>query len=529
MDFFGFQLKDKAKGKNSNIDSLVSPIAPVPDDGSAVIDAAGNYGIALDIEGSVRDDSELIKRYREVATYPDCNSAIEDIINEAIAAQDDEESVSINLDEIKELSSGIKDKIIEEFDNVKMLLDFEAKGHDIFKRWYVDGRIFYQKMIDEKQPKEGIKELRYIDPRKIRKVKEVKKELSSQGVQVIQDVQEYYVYMNSYLTANNTVGVNTSQAFNSKGIKLPVDSVVYATSGLVDLDKNVVLSYLNEAIKPVNSLRMMEDAIVIYRMSRAPERRIFYIDTGKMSPAKAEEYVKKVMSKYKNKVVYDATTGEVRDDRKYLNMLEDFWMPRPEGSTGTQIDTLPGAENLGQIQDVEYMQKKLFQSLHVPLSRLMPDQAQALFGSSNTVSRDELKFSKFVARLRKRFSVLFLDLLRTQLSLKNIMSVEDFDTFKNKILFDFNQDEYFAEMKESEILKNRFQTLAMVAPYIGTLVDQEYALKKILRLKDEEIKEIQKNNKKNPYFPQDALVQQEMMQNQARSAPASAPSQETKA
>ena len=509
MEFFGLTIKRKNKGEIEN--ALPSPIPPTPDDGSSVINAATNYGISMDIEGTVRDDSELIKRYREVASYPDVDSAIEDIVNEAIAAQDDEESVSLNLDNIEDLADNIKETIQEEFQNVKQLLDFESKGHDIFKRWYIDGRIFYQKLIDENNPKNGIAQLRYIDPRKIRKIKEVKREKNKDGVEITTELKEYYVYMNSYLTVNNTISANISNNYNSQGIKLPIDSIVYTTSGLVDLDKNVVMSWLNKAIKPVNSLRMMEDSLVINRIVRAPERRIFYVDTGNMPPAKAEEYVKKMASKYKNKVTYDASTGVVQDDRKYLNMLEDFYIPRQNGSTGTQIDTLPGATT-GAIDDVDYWQKKLYQSLNVPLSRLMSDQSQAIFGSTNTVSRDELKFAKFVGRLRKRFSELFLDLLRTQLALKNIMSVEQFDAIKNKILFDFNQDEYFSEMKESEILKNRLQTLQLAEPFVGTLLSQEYVLKNILRLKEEEIKEIRESNKKEPYVPRDMELQIQQQQ-----------------
>jgi hypothetical protein len=498
MDLFGLSLTRKKKDDGTRNQSFVNPTS---DDGTNLVQAgsgAGYFGAVVDIEGSVKNEADLIKRYRDIATFPECDMAIEDVVTESIAAIDDEEPVAVDLDDVK-LSDGIKKKIVDEFDEVLTLLDFNTRGHDIFRRWYVDGRLYYQKIVDEKRPKDGIQELRYIDPRKIKKVREVRKELSPSGIQIIKDIEEYFVYSERGLTpgSNGNPNIGTGD-FSTKGIKISPDAITYITSGLIDLDRNVVLSYLHKAIKPVNQLRMMEDALVIYRMSRAPERRIFYIDTGRLPTAKAEQYLKDIQTKYRNKIVYDAASGEIRDDRKYMSMLEDFWIPRIEGGRGTEITTLPGGENLGVIDDIVYFQKKLYQSLNVPVSRLNPDQSSVIFGRQTEVSRDEMKYGKFISKLRKKFSELFLDLLKTNLLIKGIITEQDWEEIKNAIRFNYQQDEYFAEVKESEVLRNRLELLNEIQPYIGQYFSQEYVFKKILRMNDKDIEQINKQNKENP-------------------------------
>lgn len=501
MDIFGLSITKRKKDDGTRNQSFVPPSS---DDGTNLVQSgAGYFGAVVDIEGSVKNEADLIKRYRDISTFPECDMAIEDVVTESIAAVDDEEPVAVDLDDVK-LSDSVKKKIVEEFDEIVTLLDFNTRGHDIFRRWYVDGRLYYQKIVDEKRPKDGIQELRYIDPRKIKKVREIKKEIGTNGVQIIKDIEEYFVYSERGLTpgTNGNPNIGTGD-FSTKGIRINTDAITYVTSGLIDLDRNVVLSYLHKAIKPVNQLRMMEDALVIYRMSRAPERRIFYIDTGRLPTAKAEQYIKDVMTKYRNKVVYDAATGEMRDDRKYMSMLEDFWMPRQEGGRGTEITTLPGGENLGVIDDVVYFQKKLYQSLNVPLSRLNPDQSSSIFGRQQEVSRDELKFVKFISKLRKKFAELFLDLLRTNLLLKGIITEQDWEEIKNTIRFRYNQDQYFAEVKESEILRNRIDLLTQVQPYVGQYFSTEYVFKKVLRMNDKDIEQINKQNEEA------AAIQQE--------------------
>lgn len=493
MDIFGLSITRKKKEDGTRNQSFVNPTS---DDGTNIVQAGGYFGQYVDIEGAVKNEADLIRRYRDISTYPDCDLAIEDIVSETISAVDDEEPVSIILDDVK-LSDSIKKKIVEEFDEIINLLGFNTKGHDIFRRWYIDGRLYYHKIVDVNAPKKGIVELRYIDPRKIKKVREVKKENNEQGVSIIKDIQEYFVYSERGLTpgtnGNPNIGVGD---FSTKGVKINTDAITYITSGLIDLDRNVVLSYLHKAIKPVNSLRMMEDALVIYRMSRAPERRIFYIDVGRLPTAKAEQYIKDLMVKYRNKVVYDAQTGEIRDDRKYMSMLEDFWLPRQEGGKGTEITTLPGGENLGQIDDIIYFQKKLYQALNVPLSRLNPEQSMAMFGRQAEVSRDELKFSKFIGRLRKKFSELFNDLLKTNLILKGIITQQDWDLIANQIRYDFNQDEYYAEVKEAEVLRNRIDLLNQIQPFVGLYYSPQYVQKKVLRLSDKEIEQMEKEIQK---------------------------------
>jgi Bacteriophage T4-like portal protein (Gp20) len=475
MQIFGFEIKRKQEKE------LPSVVAPSSDDGSTVINsAAAYYGMVVDLEGVIKTENDLIRRYREVSQYPDCDSAIEDIVNEAIVAEEDESPVKLNLDDLK-VSDSIKKKMQDEFQQVLYLLDFDSKGHDVFRNWYVDGRLFYQILIDTNQPKKGIQELRFIDPRKIRKIKHVEKAKTDKGVEVVKSIEEYYLF--------NDKGI-TEQTM--QGIKMSLDSVVFAPSGRVDQNTGMTLSYLHKAIKPVNQLKMMEDALVIYRISRAPERRIFYIDVGNLPKLKAEQYVNDIMNKFRNKVVYDATTGEVKDDRKHLSMMEDFWMPRREGGKGTEITTLPGGQTLGQIEDIQYFQQKLYQALNVPISRLKSDSTAFNLGRSSEITRDEIKFNKFVQRLRKKFSQLFLEVLRVQLIAKGIIRADEWDEMTKTIRFDFQRDNYYAEVKESEILQGRMNMLQLIDPYVGKYYSVDWVRKNVLRQDDEEIKEIDK-------------------------------------
>jgi len=503
---FGYQLtKKKPEPKSAQ-----SFVVPQSDDGATSVAASGFYGTYLDIDASAKSENDLINRYRDIALYPDCDSAVEDIVNEAVAAEDDEEIVRLHLEKVKlngsPLSKNIKHAIEEEFSNVLSLLDFNTKSHDIFKRWYVDGRLFYHKIVDVNKPKQGIQELRYIDPRKIKKVRKVnKKKDPVTGVEFIEKIEEFFVYNDKGLIAQ----VPNTVSGGGQGLKIAVDSIALCTSGLVDMDKNMVLGHLHKAIKVVNQLRMVEDALVIYRMTRAPERRIFYIDVGNLPKAKAEQYVKSIMDKYRNKITYDASTGEVRDEKRTLSMLEDFWMPRREGGKGTEITTLDGGANLGEINDVNYFQNKLYQSLNVPLSRLKPDTGMN-FGRQAEISRDELKFSKFVSRLRKKFGELFDDLLRTQLLLKGVMSEQDWDLIKEDIYYDFTKDAYMAEAKEAEIMRNRIDLLNQIVPYVGTYFSREFIYEKVLRMDDEEVDDMKKDIEND-----DELQQQMQMQQQA--------------
>jgi hypothetical protein len=477
-ELFGFQIT-RANQKAKDGGSPQSFTVPTADDGTTTVSAGGYFGSYLDQEGGAKNEEELIRRYREIAIYPEVDTAIDDIVNEAIVADERDQSVSLSLDNLN-LSQKIKSKIRDEFDEILKLLQFEEKGHDIFKRWYIDGRVYYHKVINPDKPRLGLSELRYIDPRKIRKVREIKKQRSNKnGVEMTQSVNEWYVYNEKGMTSPNS----------NMGLKITTDAISYCTSGVIDQNKNVVLSYLHKAIKPVNQLRMIEDAVVIYRIVRAPERRIFYIDVGNLPKVKAEQYLKDVMARYRNKLVYDASTGEMRDDRKHMSMLEDFWLPRREGGRGTEITTLPGGQNLGEIQDVQYFQKRVYKALHVPISRMEQDNGFNL-GRSAEITRDEVKFTKFVQRLRKRFTGLFQDLLKTQLVLKGIITIEDWDSIKSHIQYDFLQDGHFAELKNSELLRERLNLANEVTPYVGKYFSVEFLRKNVLRQTDEEIEEI---------------------------------------
>lgn len=488
INLFGFTIGRKEE----RIPQSQQFVTPVSEDGASTVSAGGYYGTFVDIDAAARNESDLISRYREISKYPDCDTAIEEIVTEAIAAIDSEAPVTINLDDL-ELPKRIKDSIREEFDEICSLLDFKDRAHDIFRRWYIDGRLYYQKVINPSTTNRGIIELRYIDPRKIRKVREVKKNKLDNGVEVVQTMEEYFIYNEKGL--NYSPGANPTTA--NSGVRISPDAIAFCPSGLLDLDRNLIEGYLHKAIKPVNQLKMMADSLVIYRLSRAPERRIFYIDVGNLPKVKAEQYMKDIMARYRNKIVYDSATGEIKDDRKFMTMLEDFWLPRREGGRGTEITTLPGGENLGQIADIEYFQNKVYQSLNVPLSRFQ-QQSGFNFGRAAEISRDEMKFAKFVSRLRRKFNVLFDDLLSTQLILKKIITPEDWASIKEKINYEYAQDQYYQEIKDAENLRNRIDVLNQMSPYVGVYFSKNYVRKEILKLTDDQIEQIEKENEEEP-------------------------------
>jgi len=486
---FGFSIEDNEPLSPT----AVSPVPPNNEDGSDHYMSSGFFGSYVDIEGVFRTEFDLIKRYREMALHPEADSAIEDIVNEAIVSDTNDSPVEIDLDHLN-ASDGIKKKVRDEFKYIKDLLDFDKKAHEIYRNWYIDGRIYYHKIIDIKKPEEGIQELRYIDAMKMRYMRQAKKKKDDKlnSIQRFQndnpmdydwpEIEEYFIYNPK---AQYPTGARDATGA-SQGIKMAKDSITYCTSGLVDRNKGCTLGYLHKAIKSINQLRMIEDSLVIYRLSRAPERRIFYIDVGNLPKVKAEQYLRDVMMRYRNKLVYDANTGEIRDDKKYMAMLEDFWLPRREGGRGTEISTLPGGQNLGEITDIEYFKKKLYRSLNVPPSR-MDGEGGFNLGRSSEILRDELKFTKFVARLRKRFSNMFNDMLKTQLILKNIITPEDWEVMSEHIQYDFLYDNHFSELKESELLQERLNNVAVAEPYIGRYFSQDYVRRKILRQTDEEI------------------------------------------
>jgi hypothetical protein len=489
IKLFGFTLgsKDVVQKEKPEQQSFVLPSSAQLDDGAVTITQNAYYGTYVDLEGSVRNEIELITRYREMSNHPECQMAIDEIVNEAITHDDRGKVVDLVLDNLKQPES-IKKKIIEEFENIQKMLNFNNLADDLFKRWYIDGRMFYHVVVNDKNPKEGIQELRYIDPRKIRKVREVKKERDPKtGALVVDSVAEYYVF-NDRGTTTQTFTANVTQ-----GLRIAPESIININSGLMDAKNTFVISYLHKAIKPLNQLRMIEDAIVIYRISRAPERRIFYIDVGNLPKGKAEQYLRDIMIKYRNKMVYDANTGELRDERKHMSMLEDFWLPRREGGKGTEITTLPAGQNLGELEDVKYFQKKLLQSLNVPYSRLESQEGgMAGLGRSQEVTRDELKFAKFVIRLRNKFAQIFDEALKIQLVLKGICTREEWDEFKEDIYYDFRKDNNFAELREAELLQNRLQMVGLVDPYIGKYFSQHYVMNKVLMMTEEEIESMQK-------------------------------------
>jgi hypothetical protein len=477
IKLFGWEIK---KSPEEDPKKKPSIVPARDDDGAGYVTAGGAYfGQYLNMDGSdSKDNHNIIMQYRGVATHPEVDMAIEDIVNESISASELQQNVDINLDNV-EVSDAIKKQIKEEFDKVYAMLDFGEYGHDIFKRWYIDGRLYHHLVVNESQLKAGIQEIRPIDASKIRKVKQVKKKKDPvTGVDLIENVEEFYIYQDK---PGSQVG----------GVKLTSDSVSYVTSGLLDESRKKIISYLHKALKPINQLRMMEDSLVIYRLARAPERRIFYIDVGNLPRGKAEQYMKDIMTKYRNKLVYDAQTGEIRDDRKHMSMLEDFWLPRREGGRGTEITTLPGGENLGQIDDIIYFQKKLYRSLNVPINRL-EQEAQFSLGRSTEVSRDELKFQKFIDRLRRRFSHLFYGILKKQLILKGIITEEDWNEWKNDISIDFVRDNHFTELRDAELLRERVQMLDQMQNYVGEFFSREYIFKNVLMFTEDEVEDIKK-------------------------------------
>jgi hypothetical protein len=481
IKMFGFELRRAGAKVSTDKDNLKSIVPPQDQDGSGYVTAAGaHYGqyIDFDKEGDAKDNIQLIKKYRGVSMHPEVDAAIEDIVNEAITTGDNKSIVELVLDGVN-TSESIKLRMREEFDQILNMLRFNDNGHDIFRNWYVDGRIFHHLVVDEANPKKGIQDIRVIDSSKIRKVKQVKKDKDEKtGATVVKKVNEFYIFQEKPGQQNS-------------GIRLSLDSVSYVTSGLMDENKKRVISFLHKALKPINQLRMMEDSLVIYRLARAPERRIFYVDVGNLPRGKAEQYMKDIMARYRNKLVYDAATGELKDDRKHMSMLEDFWMPRREGGRGTEVSTLPGGENLGNIEDIIYFQKKLYRSLNVPLQRL-EQEAQFSLGRTTEITRDEIKFQKFIDRLRKRFSMLFLEILKKQLMLKGIITEEDWDSWYNDIIVDYQRDNHFVELKNQDLMRERLQTMDQVQQYVGEYFSKEWVYKHVLMLNDDEIENMQR-------------------------------------
>jgi hypothetical protein len=500
-EFFGFKItRDKPKS-----DPKQNFSTPQAEDGTQVVAAGGYFASHLDMEGNAKTEADLIRRYREISIHPECDMAIEDIVNEAIVSNENKQAVRLMTDNVP-YSRDIKRRLEEEFTEILRLLQFNSRGHELFRRWYVDGRIYFQKIIDTESGKKGITELKYLDPRKIKKIREVRKRrpdgVAPSATNLVDETMEYFLY--------NERGVGGASL---QGIKIAVDTIAFCPSGLIDQNKNLILSFLHKAIKPVNQLRMIEDAAVIYRIARAPERRIFKIDVGNLPKMKAEQYLRDVMARYRNKLVYDAATGEIRDDRNYMSMLEDFWLPSREGGRGTDITTLPGGQNLGEITDIEYFRAKLYRSLNVPSSRLEASTGFNL-GRSTEITRDELKFTKFVQKLRKKFVELFNDILKTQLILKGIIAEEEWPMIRDNIFYDFLQDGHFAELKQAEMLKDRIQLANDVRDYVGKYFSVEYVRKNILKQSDQDIEKIDSQIKKEIddgiiSSPQDQVVDSE--------------------
>jgi hypothetical protein len=509
FSLFGFTISRQGNEEQQATQQSFSP--PSNDDGALTITSAAYYGTYVDLDGTAKNEVELISRYREMAMQPEIESAIDDIVNEAIVQDDDGKIIQLILDDLNQPEK-IKKALKEEFNTILRLLNYKNMAQDIFRRYYIDGKLYYHIIIDRENPTQGVKELRYIDPRKMRKIREVKKQKDERtGVEVMNVVNEYYIY-------NDKVTTGSSTNYGPVGTRITTDSVVSVVSGLMDSRRAVVLSYLHKAIKPLNQLRMIEDATVIYRISRAPERRIFYIDVGNLPKLKAEQYLRDIMVKYKNKLVYDANTGEVRDDRKFLSMMEDFWLPRREGGKGTEITTLPGGQNLGELEDVKYFEKKLYKSLNVPISRLDPNSSGFSLGRVGEITRDELKFFKFVERLRNKFSDLFDQCMRVQCVLKGICTEDEWKEFKEHIHYDFIKDNNFSELKEAELMKERLSLLQQVDAYTGRYFSQAYIQRNVLRLNDDEIKVMQQEMEEEkeagfglPVEVTNSVAQQQMM------------------
>lgn len=486
MNIFGFEILRAKKDMESSTAPTV--VTPLIEDGAINISAGSHYGIYVDIDGSYRSEIDLVTKYRTMAMQPEVEQAIEDIINESIVHDEKGSSVQIVVDDLEQ-PEAIKDKIKEEFENIMRLLDFSNSGIDIFRRWYVDGRLYYNVILDPENPRAGIQNVINIDPRRIRKIRNIKKiRDKTTNAEVIENIEEFYIYNEKVL--NNTVSNPIIASNYAGGTKLTADSVVHLTSGLFDPARSTVLSYLHKAIRPMNQLRFVEDAIVIYRLSRAPERRVFYVDVGNMPKVKAEQYLRDMMVKYRNKLVYDSATGEIRDDRRQLSMLEDFWMPRRGEGKSTEITTLPAGQNLGELEDVKYFERKLYKSLNVPISRLESQQGFSL-GRASEITRDELKFMRFIEKLRSRFSVLFDDLLARQLSLKGVCTLEEWNEFKQYVHYDFLKDNNFSELKDAELMQNRIALLNTVDPYVGNYFSKKWIQENVLHLTEDEVQKIE--------------------------------------
>jgi hypothetical protein len=494
LNVFGFNIK-RQKGEDQPIPSVV---APNQEDGALIVgaDGANYYGYAYNPLGDVKTENDLLRRYREVSAFAEVDQAINEITDEAIVFDDEKYPVRLQLDDLK-IPETIKKKFNECFEEILQLLKFDDRGHDIFRSWYIDGKVYYHVMFDGENFKDGIAEVRYIDPRKIKKIKNVKKGRMANGVEVVKEIEEYFLY--------NDKGIDDK---TTQGVRLTKDSVVLCTSGLVDPNNSLILSHLQKAIKPANQLKMVEDALVIYRMTRAPERRIFYVDVGNLPKGKAEQYVNEIMNKFKNKLVYDATTGEIADSKRHMSMMEDFWMPRREGGKGTEITTLAGGQNLGQIEDIEYFKSKLMRALNVPIGRLQPDQTFNI-GRSNEITRDELKFMKFVKRLRAKFNQLFMDLLKIQLVSKGVIRHEEWEDISRNIALDYLRDNQFSEMKEADLLNSRVAILQQIDQYVGKYYSKAWVRKNVLRMTDEDIEEIEKEIEEEAPTAEELAAQQE--------------------
>ena len=532
---FGFSLEQKLKKPSPGIKS---PVAPTEEDGVITISAGGYYGQYVDIDGISKNEFEIIRKYREVSLHPEVDAAIDEIVNESIISDLNDSPVEVELSNLK-VSDNIKNRIREEFNEIKRLLKFDKKCYEIFRRWYIDGRLYYNKVIDLNKPSEGIKELRYIDPLKIKKMRLVKKPDKDAALAATighplstdyGDIQEYYLFNpKGFFTSTSTV----AGPADKQGIKMSVDSITFVGSGLMDLNQNMPLSYLHKSLKAINQLRMIEDALVIYRLSRAPERRIFYIDVGNLPKIKAEQYLRETMARYRNKLVYDASTGEIKDDKKFMSMLEDYWLPRREGGRGTEISTLPGAQNLGELKDVEYFKKKLYKSLNLPPSRVNEEDTFSI-GDTTEILRDELKFLKFIGRLRKKFSELFHDMLRTQLILKGVITPEDWENMQEHIQYDYMFDNHFSELKDIEIINQRLNVVNQVEMYVGTYFSREYVKRDILRMTDSQVKEMEEQinaEKKSGVIPKttqlDLLTEPPAPPTSSSPTPAKQPSSKT--
>jgi len=478
-ELFGFTIaRKKQEQEQQNLPSIVSP---TQEDGSIEVAPGGAYGTYIDLEGKAKNEGDLVTKYREMAIQPECDSAIQDIVNEAIIVDEQDGPVEIVLDKL-DYTESIKNKIREEFEYLLKLLNFNNNAYEIFRKWYIDGRLYYNIVIDEKNPRSGIKDLRYIDPRKIRKIREPIKEKDPRtGATVYKGMNEYYLY--------NPQGITTQN--QSQGVKIAKDSICYVHSGITDNRNSLIYSHLHKAIKPLNQLRMLEDAVVVYRLARAPERRVFYIDVGNLPKMKAEQYLRDMMVKHKNKLTYDAATGEVRDNRKFMTMLEDFWLPRREGGRGTEITTLGGGQNLGEMEDVDYFRRKLYKSLNVPVTR-MEAENQFNLGRASEITRDELKFNKFIMRLRNRFSELFDEILEIHLALKGITTRAEWQEMKQEVYYDFMEDNHFTELKETEIMTERLRLLGDIDQYVGKYFSEEWVRKNVLRMSEDDIEDIEK-------------------------------------